>query len=235
MPQGVKRASRFLLQLPVLPADFQAIQSRLLLIFYLCYFDHGINFQSFTALFRFLLLLHLEYFKGFCHCHDGLSDYSLHDSALKPWYNSHTACTTHKAMGLPSACSSWALSWVHWSYWEDSTGWFEPGLKWKLQMCEQKWGGHINEEGCEDSSSGRNEPVIPICHTRDGSWYHKKFIGFRPGSPEAEQKTLELPNHLPSHWRSVFFYSGLPQFEQGAGRVGLSLQQTVVSPRLAPV
>lgn len=198
-PRGVKRAAGLLLQLPVLPADFQAIQFRLLLIFNLCYFDPGVNFQSFAGLLGFLLLFNLEFFRAFCRCCScwrGLSDHSLHDSSLKSRYSLHTACTTHKARGLPSACSSWALPWVHRSYWEDSTGWFEPGPKQKLLMCATKMKRAKNEEGGEGSSSGRNEPVISICHPYDGSWYHEMFTGFGPGRPAspAEEAGVAWPS-----------------------------------------
>lgn len=36
-------------------------------------------------------------------------------------------------------------------------------------MCATKMKRAKNEEGGEGSSSGRNEPVISICHPYDGS------------------------------------------------------------------
>ena len=60
-PRGVKSAAGSLLQLPVLPTNFQAVHSRLLLIFDFCYFDPGVNCQSLTGLFGFLLPLQFFY------------------------------------------------------------------------------------------------------------------------------------------------------------------------------
>lgn len=188
-------------------------------MFNLCYFDSGVNLQSFTGLLRFL---HLEFFMEFCH-HCSRHP-SLYISSSKPRYHLGTACTTHKAMDSPRLASP--------RLYPKPTEAIEKTLQGDLNQSQSKNCKHTcnkNEESTKIRMAGRAVAVAGMSWSYPSA-IHMMGLDISKGllisvqeylESNRRRKRQEIPDHLSTIFQSSFTHSFFSS-GRGTGRVGLS-------------